>query len=418
MIEEAQESVGEKLATHKKNGQRYLLICTAVLTVILILDILSSLYDSPAPDEETKAEAMVEPSIQNSVAEFEKYFQRAKKVPHPTEPLSYSDRQTRLQQLKEQRETLIAKAKQQLGGEPTFATDAISKWQEAEKKRVLDSRRSRLEVVFEKKRMEQKPISRNQPFSPVNAISKQRQFLTDEIERVKKLQADLAIGNFSGASSVEAEEMESHIIGGTDENKQIAITSDMKLIQTGTIIHATLDQTVNSDYIGSWRGLITQDVYDPYFKYILIPKGSRVVGKTLRISNVNEPIQARMGLTVNWVVLPGGERIDFRKSAALDETGINAFKGDVNHHFLAQFLGVAAYAMLSAETSHQSSFDEPASFAEDVGASLRHQFAPLASKYLSLVPTITLEQPVAIRIFVEDDIYVRPWRKLFVVNLD
>ena len=146
----------------------------------------------------------------------------------------------------------------------------------------------------------------------------------------------------------------------------------------------------------------------------MIPKGARLTLKSLKISNINEPIQARMGLVANWAVLPNGKRISFEKrTSILDREGIAAVKDKVNYHFFAQFLGVAAYAVLAAETNRDGSgLNNDTDFQGDIGESLRKQFAPLAQKYLSLVPTITLNVGTPIKIFLEDDIYAYPWDSL------
>jgi type IV secretion system protein VirB10 len=98
------------------------------------------------------------------------------------------------------------------------------------------------------------------------------------------------------------------------------------------------------------------------------------------------------------------------RSTALDATGVSAIKDTVNRHLLAQFLGVAAYALVSSESSRSGSgLNNDRTFAGDVGEGLRDQFAPLARKYLDLVPTITLRPGTPLRIFFEDDIYATPW---------
>ena len=120
-----------------------------------------------------------------------------------------------------------------------------------------------------------------------------------------------------------------------------------------------------------------------------------------------------MGLTINNVILPNGNKIDFSKQRMLDHEGISAIKDEVNRHFLAQFLGIAAYALLSEETSRQGSgaFTDQ-TFSGEAGSAVRKQYAPLAAKYLRLVPTVTLNQGTPLRIFIEDEIYIEPWEQL------
>jgi type IV secretion system protein VirB10 len=181
-------------------------------------------------------------------------------------------------------------------------------------------------------------------------------------------------------------------------------------IAVGTVGRAVLDQDVMSDYPGTWRGLIIDDIYDIEKRFIVIPKGTRLVGHAVRIQNINEPINARMGLLIEWFVLPDGSKISLDRSSALDAAGIAAIKDKVNRHLVAQVMGVAAYAIVSSETSREGTgYMNDTTFEGDVGEGLRKQFAPLAQKYLNLVPTITLRSGTPIRVFIEDDIYAQPW---------
>jgi type IV secretion system protein VirB10 len=169
-----------------------------------------------------------------------------------------------------------------------------------------------------------------------------------------------------------------------------------------------------SDYMGSYRALVTSDVYDVTGNHVIIPKGSKLTGRTVRISNVNEAIQARMGMPATWIVLPDGKRISLEKTKTLDQGGIPAVKDKVNYHLLVQFLGVAAYALISHETSREGSgYANDETFEGEAGEAFRSQFAPLIQKYLALVPTITLTPGTPIKLFIEDDIYAKPWRSIY-----
>jgi type IV secretion system protein VirB10 len=187
-----------------------------------------------------------------------------------------------------------------------------------------------------------------------------------------------------------------------------------RLIPTGTVISCVLDQHTMSDYMGSYRALVTSDVYDVTGNHVIIPKGSKLTGRTVRISNVNEAIQARMGMPATWIVLPDGKRISLEKTKTLDQGGIPAVKDKVNYHLLVQFLGVAAYALISHETSREGSgYANDETFEGEAGEAFRSQFAPLIQKYLALVPTITLTPGTPIKLFIEDDIYAKPWRSIY-----
>jgi type IV secretion system protein VirB10 len=215
-------------------------------------------------------------------------------------------------------------------------------------------------------------------------------------------------GNAPAGSNTEPDRR-GQTIGQTAANAKVRKPGEV-LVPLGTVGRAALDQDVISDFPGPWRGMIIDDIYDVSNRYIVIPKGSRLVGEAVRSTNVNEPINNRMGLLINWIVLPDGSKISLDRSAALDVAGVAAIKDKVNRHLVAQVLGVGAFALLSSETSRGSSAAlQQTSFSGDVGESLREQFAPLAEKYLSLVPTITLRSGTPLRIFIVDEIFAQPW---------
>ena len=184
-----------------------------------------------------------------------------------------------------------------------------------------------------------------------------------------------------------------------------------KLLPLTTIIRAVLDQKAMSDYVGPLRLVVVDDVYDVANHHVLIPKGSKVLAQSLVVGNMNAPIQSRMGITVKQMVLPSGQSIDFSRQAALDREGIAAVKGSTDYHLLEQLLGVAAYALLSAGSSRQGTgISNNSTFAGDLGESAREQFRPLVARYLSLVPTITLEPGTPMRIFLQEEMWITPWK--------
>ena len=303
----------------------------------------------------------------------------------------------------------------------------FDEWQKNEKKRALVARQSKFRI--------KKPSSKNrrvkstsyQPQEGVKdanlTLDQEQKRVMAEIKRLEGLQQGRGTAPQQGPLSFQTpyQSQEESLNVGRPRSEAEPVAGQ-KLIPTGTVIGAVLDQELMSDYIGPFRALVTHDVYDVSGSFIIMPKGSRVIGRSLRITNVNEPIQARMGLVVRWLILPNGKRISFEKRvAALDQAGVSAIKDKVDYHFFAQFLGVAAYAVLASSTSYQGSgIAKDTDFEGQLGQSLREQYAPLAAKYLNLVPTITLEAGTPLKIFIEDDIYAFPWdtvsNRLFQVN--
>lgn len=188
------------------------------------------------------------------------------------------------------------------------------------------------------------------------------------------------------------------------------------LLSIGSVMHAKLDQKIISDYAGPYRCRIEQNVMDVTQRHVLIPAGSLCTGQVLQTGSAhpNRIINNRMALSVRWIVRPDGTKIKF-VSQALDHEGIGALKGRTNYHFLARLGGAAAFALLSSETARAdySSGGSGATFESDVGQALRETGADLTAPYAGLVPTQTLDYGRKLRLFVSEDIYIKPWRAVY-----
>lgn len=195
------------------------------------------------------------------------------------------------------------------------------------------------------------------------------------------------------------------------------------LVPVGTVMAAVLDMEVNSDWEGRWRAMIARDIYDINQDVILIPKGTRVLGTSVRPKPVNEAINERMALAAQWLVLPNGARIDLTRSSMLDAGGVAAIDGDVNRHFLATLGGVVAYGVIggwgAAEAVKRTDSNTAVAAASVIGggrtagAEIALGLADIgkrvASRYLNLVPTITIRPGTPMNVFLDDEMVLQAW---------
>lgn len=218
-----------------------------------------------------------------------------------------------------------------------------------------------------------------------------------------------------GQSGGERQALPSGVVGYTASNPYGASVEGMKKIPVGTLLNAITTMTAISDYSGgSMKAMLTHDVYDATNSYILAPKGSEFLITVVKASQVNEVLQSRMGFKVTWLVLPDGDRVDFSSSSGLDRMGTPAVEGDeVDRHLLAQFLGVAAYALVGTKSSYEGTGDSNESFAGNFGQGARGQAGNIAAKYLQVVPTTTLHAGAPVRVITEDEIFMKPWRSIY-----
>ena len=253
----------------------------------------------------------------------------------------------------------------------------------------------------------------------------QRQMIAKRLQDVAILKQQIQAGNYSAFEAQEKTQtltsLESsfsppppEIVGFTEENQYNASTEGLFRIPIGAIIPAITITKANSDMTGTFKGMVSQDVFDVSGEYVLIPKGADVILKSVRISNSNEVINPRVGTTVPWIILPNGNKIDLSKSTGLDREGLVGISDQVDRHLLEQFLGVAAYALVANETSYDGSgANSDNSYEGEVSQGLRDQASPLAQKYLALTATNTIRTGQSMNVIVEEEIYLKPWRHIY-----
>ena len=409
--ENKKEEIIEEDPQYKQKISRFGISALIVLIVGLLLNVFFDKGSSKrAPEKQEENPITVIPQGTTSEREFEKGIQAAidKKArenrqhdPYPNE----TESQVR-DRLRNQKRSGLASY---YGGNKTMSIE--DQFEEAELKRALEARKVKFNI------RKNRSDSMNIKSSGKEALEKKFfKSFEKKMAQFKPINKKLQNSQDPNPSSLQ------DFLGLTEQKSTLNVGQPVSesepkpgqlLIPIGTVINAVLDQDIMSDYVGGVRMRITHDVYDITDSNIMIPKGCLVTGQSLRIMNVNEPIQARMGITVKWLRLPNGKRISFEKTSSLDQAGIPAIKDKVNYHFFAQFMGVAAYALVGSETSYEGSgFGNDSSFKGEVGSGMREIMAAHAAKYLMLVPTITLRAGTPVKIFLEDDIYSYPWENL------
>ncbi|EDL52196.1 probable conjugal transfer protein TrbI [Vibrio mediterranei AK1] len=254
----------------------------------------------------------------------------------------------------------------------------------------------------------------------------QRLALKQKLEELSALRERVLQGNYSIGDNpnVQNEQLMTlenafspapkDIVGFTDENAYNASTDGMMKLPIGTIIPAVTIMKASSDRTGTFKAMVSQDIMDVSEDYVLIPKGAEVIIKSFRMSGANEAINSFVGMSVPWIVLPDGKKIDTSKSSGMDREGLTGISDQVDHHWVEQFLGVAAYALVANNTSYQGTgSNNDWDYASDVSQGVRDQIAPHAQKYLQLRPTNIIRQGQAMNVILEDEVYLMPWRNIY-----
>lgn len=187
-------------------------------------------------------------------------------------------------------------------------------------------------------------------------------------------------------------------------------------IVTSTTISAVLQQDVISDFPNNWIAVLQRPVYDIGQENILLPAGTRIMGRTMRGSEVNEVIQNRLGMPAFKIIRPDGKVINLENAQGLDSAGLAGVADEVDRHWLAQLFGVAAYALVGIAPSQSNLGSTPMSASAQSIAEMQGQARNVgrnfANKYLSIVPTVVIRAGTPLKIILQDDVYVTPWQQL------
>lgn len=433
----------EKISVNKKKVTIYLSVAIATSLIVLMILTVINMFNkktSIPEDEEHVIENNIEETstdypVNNLRNDFDKLISNSKyydkqdtdkDIKHVDDRNISSDEITNPYQLQLNKRIQLEQAKEN-------KRDPVSEYKEQEKLRGVMSNRSKWvnnQIMSKKNNGSDKKdnmIKDATDSMKSMSLDEKRKLNRAKIEetqnKLKQLEYYKDTGQINKLEKITTDIQESKktfktppvdIVGYTKENIYDADTEGKYKIPVGTVIPALTTMKTISDYQGTFKALIDHDIYDSSDRFILLPKGTEFLIKSVKVSNVNEIIENRMGYTVTWAILPNGKKIDFSKSSGLDREGIGAIKDKVNYHFLSQFFGVAAYALISEQSSRGStSYNDQSTFAGDLGEGLRSQTKPLAQKYMNVVPTRTISTGIPIRIIIEDEIFIDMWRDLY-----
>ncbi len=207
-----------------------------------------------------------------------------------------------------------------------------------------------------------------------------------------------------------------------EQAKATLIARDMSaVVAQGKIIDAVLETAINTDFPGMLRAVISRDVYAETGKNILLPKGSRLIGRYQ--SDVKRG-QRRVQVVWSRVIRPDGIDIAI-ESPGTDQLGRSGIEGEVDNRWMEIFGSsllvsiISIGAAIGAETitdsdgvSETNNSDgsrtrsgKASDFAIVEGVENFGDVASdLAKDVIKIQPTITVKQGTNVKVFVNRDL--------------
>lgn len=186
------------------------------------------------------------------------------------------------------------------------------------------------------------------------------------------------------------------------------------IVQAGTVISAALITGIRSDLPGQITAQVTENVYDsPTGRARLIPQGARLIG--VYDSQVAFG-QSRVLLVWTRLIMPTGRSIVLERQQGADAGGYSGLEDEVDNHWgelfkaalLSTILGVGAELGSGADSG--SNTDIIQALRLSAANSLNQTGQQVVRRNLNIQPTLTIRPGFPVRVIVNRDLVLEPYR--------
>jgi type IV secretion system protein VirB10 len=182
-------------------------------------------------------------------------------------------------------------------------------------------------------------------------------------------------------------------------------------LSAGTLIPASLLTGLNSDLPGTVLAQVMENVRDSATgRTILIPQGARLIGS---YDSVVAYGQRRALVVWTRIVLPDGSSVRLDNMPATDSSGYAGLADKVDSHTWALLRGIALSTLLGVGTQlsvGSSEGDLVRAIRESAQQNGAHAGGRITSRNLDVQPTIRVRPGWPVRVLVNKDLVLRPWR--------
>jgi len=183
------------------------------------------------------------------------------------------------------------------------------------------------------------------------------------------------------------------------------IVNPSNTVVQGTMIQAVLETAIDSQLAGPVRALVSEDVHAFDGTRVLIPRGSRLIGRYQSGIDI-----AQQRITIAWdrIILPDNQSVEISAFGG-DELGRSGTTGFIDSRFGTRFGSVALISLIGTlpSVAAESTDDERTAEAlEGTAESLQDSAQGVISEYLSLSPIIYVDQGARVTVMVDRDLEI------------
>jgi type IV secretion system protein VirB10 len=198
----------------------------------------------------------------------------------------------------------------------------------------------------------------------------------------------------------------------SDANPQMLVAPPSPwTLSAGTLIPASLITGLNSDLPGMVVAQVTENVRDSATgRTVLIPQGARLIGS---YDSAVAYGQRRALLVWTRIVLPDGSSVRLDKMPATDTSGYAGLEDKVDSHTWALLKGVALSTLLGVGTQlslGSGESDLVRAIRESAQQNAAHAGDQVTARNLNVQPTIRVRPGWPVRVLVNKDLVLQPWR--------
>lgn len=189
------------------------------------------------------------------------------------------------------------------------------------------------------------------------------------------------------------------------EVRQAEVIADpAHTVMQGTLIEAALETAISTNLAGNVSAIVSHDVWSFDMSRVMIPRGSRLFG---RYDSEVDAGQRRVLIAWDRLVTTDGQSVSLA-AYGTDRIGRSGLPGTVRNHFLQRFGTAALISLIGAVptlAADKYAANEVASdTAESVGTDLGEAVNTVMADYLSIPPTISVNQGAVVMIRVDTDL--------------
>jgi type IV secretion system protein VirB10 len=161
--------------------------------------------------------------------------------------------------------------------------------------------------------------------------------------------------------------------------------------------------------------IVTRDFIDQDRQYVVIPSGTKILGKSQVVSYQNTK---KLFVWFERMILPGGKNVPFpqNKSMGLDSEGVAGLSSSVNSHFFQKFgsamlvgildgLGGLAQNRISQQSGMSHMIDQSSKNFSEITSAMFQQ-------YQNIMPTITVNPGYRVMVYMSSNINITPYARL------